>query len=149
MNDCKSCQRYDECAGVALLGIVQQPCEQYAPKSQVPENIHTYPKMNEVIKDLLRRSDEPMNRYILALIEELEKRVEELASRDKSKWIGTEDRMPNPGQEVLLWKSRSPYDLVGFHVDIGVYSPEVYQPFWDYTTHWMPTPDPPKGDDVE
>lgn len=35
-------------------------------------NINLYPEMNRMIKDLLRRSDEPMNQYILARIEQLE-----------------------------------------------------------------------------
>lgn len=34
--------------------------------------INLYPEMNLMIKDLLRRSDEPMNQYILARIEHLE-----------------------------------------------------------------------------
>lgn len=37
--------------------------------------IKTYPEMNETIKDLLRRSEEPMNLYIVARIEELEKQL--------------------------------------------------------------------------
>lgn len=40
--------------------------------------IKTYPEMNETIKDLLSRSDEPMQLYILARIEELEKQVSDL-----------------------------------------------------------------------
>lgn len=43
--------------------------------AQAPAHIHTYPEMNETIKDLLRRSEEPMNLYILARIEELEAQV--------------------------------------------------------------------------
>lgn len=39
--------------------------------------ITTYPKMNETIKDLLRRSDKPMDQYILARIEELEQQNRE------------------------------------------------------------------------
>lgn len=42
--------------------------------------IKTYPEMNETIKDLLRRSEEPMQLYILARIEELEKQVSDLTS---------------------------------------------------------------------
>jgi len=38
----------------------------------------TYPKMNETVKDLLRRSNEPMSLYILTWLEELENRVQEL-----------------------------------------------------------------------
>lgn len=34
--------------------------------------VNTYHEMNETVKDLLRRSEEPMNLYILARIEELE-----------------------------------------------------------------------------
>lgn len=40
--------------------------------------IKTYPQMNETIKDLLRRSEEPMKLYILARIEDLEKQVKDL-----------------------------------------------------------------------
>ncbi len=40
--------------------------------AQAPEKIHTYPKMNETIKDLLRGSDEPMDLYVVARLEELE-----------------------------------------------------------------------------
>lgn len=40
--------------------------------------IKTYPEMNETIKDLLRRSEEPMQLYILARIEGLEKQVSAL-----------------------------------------------------------------------
>ena len=38
----------------------------------------TYPKMIETVKDLLRRSNEPMSLYILARLEELENQVQEL-----------------------------------------------------------------------
>jgi len=37
--------------------------------------IKTYPEMNEIIKDLLRRSDETMERYILTRLEELETKL--------------------------------------------------------------------------
>jgi len=37
----------------------------------------TYPEMNETVKDLLRRSNEPMSLYILARLEELENQVQE------------------------------------------------------------------------
>lgn len=40
--------------------------------------IKTYPEMNETIKDLLLRSEEPMQLYILTRIEELEKQVSDL-----------------------------------------------------------------------
>lgn len=43
--------------------------------------VHTYPEMNKTVKDLLRLPphDNPMNLYILARIEELEKEAEDNA----------------------------------------------------------------------
>lgn len=69
MSECKSCQRYEDCSSGD--GITQ-PCGAYVPRAKPLEKIITYPQMNEIIKDLLRRSAEPMNLYILARIEELE-----------------------------------------------------------------------------
>ena len=47
--------------------------------------IKTYPEMNETIKDLLRRSKEPMDLYILARIEELEMQLS-VAEKDILKY---------------------------------------------------------------
>ena len=70
MSKCEGCQKYADCsAGSGLTW----PCGAYVPRAQAPEAIHTYPEMNETVKDLLRRSQEPMNLYILARIEELER----------------------------------------------------------------------------
>lgn len=41
--------------------------------------IKTYPEMNETVKDLLRRSEEPMNLYIAARLEELEGQLKDAA----------------------------------------------------------------------
>lgn len=70
MSKCENCQKYTDCSTGSGL---TWPCGAYAPQAQAPEEVHTYPQMNETIKDLLRRSAEPMNLYILARIEELEK----------------------------------------------------------------------------
>ena len=70
MSKCEGCQKYADCSGGSGL---TWPCGAYVPRAQAPESIHTYPEMNETIKDLLWRSQEPMNLYILARIEELER----------------------------------------------------------------------------
>ncbi len=41
-------------------------------RAQAPAKIHTYPEMNETIKDLLCISGEPMNMYAAVRLEELE-----------------------------------------------------------------------------
>lgn len=71
MSKCKSCQNYADCSSGAGDGLTW-PCGAYVPRAQAPGEIHTYPQMNETIKDLLRRSEEPMQLYILTRIEELE-----------------------------------------------------------------------------
>lgn len=43
--------------------------------------IKTYPEMNETIKDLLRRNDDPMHQYILARIEEMEEQADSITNR--------------------------------------------------------------------
>lgn len=90
--------------------------------------IKTYPQMNETIKDLLRRSEEPMNLYILARIEDLEKQVkdltpppngpltlEELREMGLFEWLWVE--VIHPTKSQLLRKVESAY----------------YQVFEDYT----------------
>lgn len=70
MSKCEGCRKYADCSTGSGL---TWPCGAFVPMAKAPETIHTYPEMNETIKDLLRRSQEPMNLYILARIEELEK----------------------------------------------------------------------------
>lgn len=63
---------------------------------------------------------------------------------ERNIWIPVKDRLPEEGQEVLLWAECYPYSSGKFHYDMIVYNPRVYQPVIDYTTHWMPLPEPPK-----
>lgn len=48
--------------------------------------VQTYPKMNETIKDLLRRSEEPMHQYILTRIEELEKALLDAETQHRTEY---------------------------------------------------------------
>lgn len=50
------------------------------------EAVHTYHKMNETIKDLLRRSEEPMQQYILTRIEELEKALLDAETQHRTEY---------------------------------------------------------------
>jgi len=64
-------------------------------------------------------------------------------------WISVEEKMPNIGQEVLVYPATWKYDVL---VDqIRVYNNGHWKPqFGDTTlkgiTHWMPLPLPPKTD---
>lgn len=76
MSKCGGCTKYADCASGSGL---TWPCGAYVPRTQAPAQIHTYPEMNETVKDLMRRSEEPMHLYIAARLEELENQLKEAA----------------------------------------------------------------------
>ena len=69
MHECENCRKYADCDSRCRMPV---PCGSYAPKAQPPVKIHTYPEMNQKIKDILRLGDDPMCLYAAARIEELE-----------------------------------------------------------------------------
>lgn len=96
----------------------------------------TYQEMNETIKDLLRRIEEPMSLYILARIEELERQ----ASRAPA-WISVQDRLPEEFAPVIVCRK-------GGKVESGMLDVngwwKVYGTRTKNVTHWMPMPEPPE-----
>ena len=63
------------------------------------------------------------------------------------KWISVEDRLPEEGDEVLVY-----FDGVIAKSEIIMFDMITKYPMWSYTgaggdpTHWMPLPEPPKED---
>lgn len=57
-------------------------------------------------------------------------------------WISVKDRLPEPGQEVLILErfEDEPRHIISF----SFYDPEVYYLVWNNVTHWMPIPELPK-----
>ena len=73
----------------------------------------------------------------------LKARVDELTT-----WISVKDRMPEPGQRVIIFGKRS-YQPKGFMrvtlIDgYGAWSGERYPEGHNEVTHWMDVPEPPK-----
>ena len=61
------------------------------------------------------------------------------------KWVSTAERLPEIDQPVLVW---TPY---GRYHEAATYTGTEWVVNWDYSeiygvTHWMPLPEPPKGD---
>ena len=52
-------------------------------------------------------------------------------------WISVEKRLPDVGVEVLVYS-----EIVG--ICVGYYDVDAFGYF--YVTHWMPLPEPPKGE---
>ena len=100
----------------------------------------------DAIEELLKENAELDNsgRVLMAAFARLKEKV--------PKWISVEERLPEPGQGVLVYDdceymSVADYThdkhfptVYEFHVN-GEYEPGV--------THWMPLPEPPKEDDDE
>ena len=63
-----------------------------------------------------------------------------------SEWISVKDEMPEPFLNVLVWIENGKAANMGYVTQAGHW----FVHFW-YTapvkvTHWMPLPEPPKGD---
>ena len=70
-------------------------------------------------------------------------RVDELET-----WVSVKDRMPEPGQRVIIFGKRS-YQPKGFMRvtlidEYGAWSGERYPEGHNEVTHWMNVPEPPK-----
>ena len=56
-----------------------------------------------------------------------------------SEWISVEDRLPETGERVLIWKRQA--------LEAVRYADKKFNRFGrsiDNATHWMPLPEPPK-----
>jgi hypothetical protein len=81
--------------------------------------------------------------FALKEIERLQARVDALET-----WVSVKDRMPEPGQRVIIFGKRS-YQPKGFMrvtlIDgYGAWSGERYPEGHNEVTHWMDVPEPPK-----
>ena len=94
------------------------------------------------------------------IIQDLRRENKELKARVQ-KWISVDDRLPDETGRYLAVKKRIAPDCLGgnrtdivilrFFVDKGFRMP-THIPDWineeinEEVTHWMPLPEPPKGD---
>ena len=82
-------------------------------------------------------------------------RQQDVAGKDVGKWISVKDRLPDCMGEVLVIVSGKPHENITLDgaYEIAEYDPvegwilEMW-PEWrsGVVTHWMPLPEPPKGE---
>lgn len=59
-------------------------------------------------------------------------------------WIPVEKQLPNPGKNVLA--AFDDVILIAFYGNYLWYDAGTFSVF--YPTHWMPLPEPPRGDGI-
>ena len=71
-----------------------------------------------------------------------------ISALEKTKWISVKDRLPEPWEQVLIY-SRHDFCESAFYIGV----PGKWRVTWnhemldaDSVTHWMPMPQPPKGE---
>ena len=73
----------------------------------------------------------------------------EQGKKDATQWISVNDRLPYDGEKVLVYLSNKNISI-GWYVTNrdGARGFELSYGFVliDYFTHWMPLPEPPKGE---
>ena len=65
--------------------------------------------------------------------------------KEATRWISCSERLPNVDQDVMLWM-RGCYVDIGHFTSYGMWSIDIIDYDIKNATHWMPLPDPPKGD---
>ena len=66
-------------------------------------------------------------------------------------WISVKDRLPSDRGDVLVcaWWHEKWQAMTGWYAITSdmwhILTPDGFLP-WDYVTHWMPLPQPPKGE---
>ena len=67
--------------------------------------------------------------------------IEAWNRRTDNRWISVEDRLPDEDDKCLVWN--------GHHIFVAIYWGDGVWKFDSYAceiTHWMPLPEPPKGE---
>ena len=74
--------------------------------------------------------------------------IDAIKKQATQEWISVKDRLPEPWKQVLIY---SQYDFCEVALYIGI--PGKWRVTWnhdmldaDSVTHWMPLPQPPKGE---
>ena len=82
------------------------------------------------------------------MIQDLRRENAELRAR-VSKWISVNDRLPQPFVSVLVhMPEEEPCPTVreGFISNDGIWQSAMFRREPNEVTHWMPLPEPPKGE---
>ena len=81
--------------------------------------------------------------------EDIVDRIMELLATDNNvgdKWISVKDRLPENGQYAVLFDEKERYMGMGEFRGTFWYDSNHQKCGLDEVTHWMPLPEPPKGE---
>ena len=101
----------------------------------------------EYIK-LLKRSNEEAHSLMLKATGKLAK----MAKTKANEWISVEDRLPDKPGEYLVayhpchWVQNADYSITQVGIDNFRGKTSWARQKYQFVTHWMPLPEPPKGE---
>lgn len=64
--------------------------------------------------------------------------------QSEAEWISVEERLPEPKKWVLVFTRHMHHPVVCFYEDVWYFLGGFFSK--GQVTHWMPLPEPPKGD---
>jgi hypothetical protein len=80
----------------------------------------------------------------------------ETVATDNNKWISVKDRLPEDGENVLVYNDDNSEDFIPYftgyfhggmwYSSYALYEEENFLEVPSIVTHWMPLPEPPKGE---
>ncbi|MBR1749926.1 MAG: DUF551 domain-containing protein [Ruminococcus sp.] len=65
-----------------------------------------------------------------------------------SEWISVKDRLPEDGEEVLIYSTTNEISMCYYDEDTHRFNVVDSDLYWNEisVTHWAPLPEPPKGE---
>ena len=95
--------------------------------------------MSENYKHLYEQTKKMLAMYQDELVPGFRKQIEEMEA--KNKWIPVSERLPERGQEVIIYTGNIQKPTV---LAYQFWNPKYDT--WAHVTHWMPLPTPPEGE---
>lgn len=152
------CLRIPATSSICLSGMRERRAQAGRPCSQAnPDKKEDKMKTREEIFDGLKKAIREMEVRNIGLTQPSWEAIILAAAylEGKHNWIPVEERLPEPGKDVLVWSSGFDEPMVGcfkhwnWQRKQHMFYVHNDRNMWGNITHWMPMPQPPRKEDKE